>query len=53
MGKELKALKNQNKMLYIIAKKYVLRREIKKIKKIRAKASNKGSNSSSDDLVSY
>ena len=39
--KELKALKNQNKMLYKIAKKSVLCREINNIKKIRAKASKK------------
>ena len=36
-------------MLYRIAKKFGLRREIKKIKKIRAKASKKSSVSSSDD----
>ena len=33
--KYLKSLKSQNKMLFIIINNYVLRREIKKIKKIR------------------
>ena len=47
--KELKAIKKHNKMLYSISKKSGLLREIKNIKKIRAKAYNKGSNSSSDD----
>ena len=39
--KELKALKNQNKMLFIIAKKSGSRRELKNIKKIKAKAYKK------------
>ena len=47
--KELKYLKNQNKMLYIIANKSGWRREIKKINKILSKASKNGSDSSSDD----
>ena len=47
--KDLKSLKNQNKMLYSISKKSGLRREIKKIKKIREKASKKTSISSSED----
>ena len=38
---ELKALKKQHKMIYIIAKKSGSRREIKKIEKIRAKASKR------------
>ena len=50
--KELKALNNQNKMLYIIAKKSGSSREIKKTKKIRAEASKKSSKSSSDDSES-
>ena len=50
--KDLEGFKKQNKMLYSIAKKSGSRREIKMIKKIRAKASNKGSDSSSDDLGS-
>ena len=50
--KGLKALKKQNKMLYSIANKSDLRCEIKKIKKIRGKASKKGSDSSSDYLDS-
>ena len=37
--KDMKALKKQNKMLLIMAKKYGLRREIKKVKKIKAKSS--------------
>ena len=37
----MKALKKQNKMLYIIAKKSGSRRELKKIKKIKANASKK------------
>ena len=44
--KELKDLKKQNKMLYSIANKSCLRREIKKI---REKAYKKSSDSSSDD----
>ena len=39
-------------MLYSIAKKSGLRHETKNIKKIREKASKKGSDSSSDDLDS-
>ena len=46
---ELKALKNQNKMLYIIANKSGSLREIKNI---RAKSSKKTGNSSGDDLES-
>ena len=42
--KELKDLKNQNKMLYSIAKKTGLRREINKIKKIKAKSCKKRRN---------
>ena len=45
--KELKYLKNKNKMLYIISKKSGSHREIKKIKKIRAKDSKKGCHSNS------
>ena len=37
--KDLKALKNQNNIIYSISKKSGLRREIKKTKKIREKAS--------------
>ena len=48
----MKALKNQNKMLYSIAKKSVSRHEISKINKIRSKSSDKGSDSSSDYLES-
>ena len=51
-NKEVKAINKQNKMLYSSTKKYISRREIKKIKNIRAKYSKKGSNSSSDDLES-
>ena len=47
--KDLKALKKQNKVLYSIAKKSGSRRYIKKI---RAKASEKSSDSSRDDLES-
>ena len=47
--KDLKYLQKQNKMLYRISKKSGLRREIKKIKKIREKASKKTSISSSED----
>ena len=50
--KDLKALKKQNKMLYRIPKKSGLRCETKNIKNIRAKASKKGSDSSSDDSES-
>ena len=50
--KEMKYLKKQNKMLYIIAKKSGLRRELKKIKNIRAKASKKRRYSSSDSSSS-
>ena len=48
----MKSLKKQNKMIYIIANKSVARRYIKKINNIRAKSSNNGSDSSSDDLDS-
>ena len=41
--KDLKALKKQNNMLYIIAKKYGLCHELNNIKKIKAKASKKRS----------
>ena len=47
--KDLKALKNQNKMIHSIAKKSGSRCEIKKINNISAKASNKGNKSFSDD----
>ena len=50
--KELKALRKQKKMLFIISKKSISCRELKKIKKIRAKASKKCSYSSSDSLSS-
>ena len=46
--KELKSIKKQNKILYSTAKKYGFPREINNIKKVREKASKKGSNSSSD-----
>ena len=48
-NKELKYLKKQNTILYSIAKKSGPRREIKKIKKIRAEASKNTSVSSSED----
>ena len=51
--KDIKSLKNQNNLLYIISKKSGSRREIKKINNIRSKASKKrrdgSSNSSSED----
>ena len=47
--KDLKALKKQNKMIYIMANKSSLRHEIKNIKNISTKTSNKTSVSSSDD----
>ena len=47
--KELKALKNQNKMLYRISKKSISRHEIKKIKKIRTEASKNTRVYSSED----
>ena len=54
--KDLKALNNKNKILYSIANKYGLRRELKNINKIRAKSSKKicdsSIDSSSDDLDS-
>ena len=46
--KELKTLKNQNKMLYRISKKSGSIREIQKIKKTRKEAS-KETNSSSEE----
>ena len=49
LRKELKALKNHNKMLYRITKKYGSCCDIKKIKKIREKASKKTRKSSRDD----
>ena len=48
--KKLKALKKKIKMLYRISNKSGSRHEIKNIKKIREKASNKRSESSGDDL---
>ena len=54
--KDIKALKKQNKMLFIISKKSGSYRELKKIKNIRAKSAKKrrndSSNSSSDGLDS-
>ena len=47
--KELKALKNQNNMLYIIAEKSSSRRDIKKIKNIKSEASKKTRVSSNED----
>ena len=47
--KDLKAIKKQNKILYIIAKKSGSRREIKKINNIRGGYSKKTSVSSSED----
>ena len=52
MEKELKDIKKQNKMLYIISKKYGSRCETKKINNTREKASKSTSVSSSDDLES-
>ena len=46
--KYLKDLKKQNKMLYRIANNFGSRREIKKSKKIKAKASNKRRDDRSD-----
>ena len=46
--KELKALKNKNKILYRITKKSVSHHEIKRIKNIRDKASKKLRNDSSN-----
>ena len=46
--KELKYLKKQNKILYSIANNSVSRCEIKKIKKIKVKASKKRRYDSSD-----
>ena len=48
MKKELKALKKQNKMLFIIAKNSVSCRKLKNIMNIRAKSSKKRCNYSSD-----
>ena len=48
-NKELKYINNQNKIIYSIAKKSGLRREINNIKKIGGNDSKKGSDSSSDD----
>ena len=50
--KEMKYIKKQNNMIYSIANTSGSRRETKKIKKIREKATKKGSNSSSDDSES-
>ena len=47
--KDIKALKKKNNMIYSIANKSGLRREINNIKKIRAKVSKKVSKSPSDD----
>ena len=46
--KDIKALKKKNNMIYSIANKSGSLRKIKNIKKIRAKASKKVSESSSD-----
>ena len=46
--KDIKSLKNQNKLLYIISKKSGSRREIKKINNIRSKASKKRRDGSID-----
>ena len=55
--KELKALKNQNKMLYSIAKNFGSRRELKNINNIKAEAYKKRryyiSKSSGNELDSY
>ena len=48
--KELKALKNKNKILYRITKKSVSHREIKRIKNIRDKASKNLRHDSSDSF---
>ena len=53
MEEGYEALKNQNNMLYSIVNKPGSRREIKKIKTIRAKASKKTSVSSSEYWDSY
>ena len=45
---DLKSLKKQNKILSSMAKRSVSRRELKNIKKICTKASNKDGSSSSD-----
>lgn len=50
--RELKSLNNQNKMLYSIAKKSGSSRELKNIKKIKAKASKKCSYSISGSSIS-
>ena len=50
--KELKAFKKQNNMIYSIARKSGVRRDIKNINKIRSKASKRISISSRDDLYS-
>ena len=50
---EFKSLKKQNKILYIIAKKSSLWRELKNIKKLKYKASRKRYNSSSDSSRDY
>ena len=46
--KDIKSLKKQNKLLYIISKKSGSRREIKKINNIRSKASKKRRDGSID-----
>ena len=51
-NKELKPLKKQKNMIYIIAKKSYLHRETKTIKKIKSEASKKTSISSSEDWSS-
>ena len=48
-NKDLKALRKQDKMLYIIAKKSGLHLELKNIKNIRAKTPKKRYDSSSDE----
>ena len=50
--KELKYLKNQNKMLYRISNKSGLCRELKNIKKIKANAPKKHIYSSSNSYIS-
>ena len=51
-NKDLKVLKNQNKMLYRISKKSGSRRELKKIKNIKSKAYKKCSYSISKSSIS-
>ena len=51
--KELKALKKQNKNLYIIAKKSVSRREINNIRSKSSKKRRDDSSDSSSDKLNY